>query len=294
MEDYRARRAGTSSAPLPTFNAKSEIPGLDRVLARDFPTWTLAIPDVVRTEIFSRYVDRWEAADSMPSLVILELPSNHTSGTAAGWCTPKACVADNDLALGQMVERLSHSKFWQSMAILVIEDDAQNGVDHVDGHRTVALAISPYARRGIVDSTFYNSPSLLKTMELMLGLPSLSMFDLVASDMGPAFIGPSEKPDMEPYTAIEPKQSIYEVNVRVGLLKGAQRDAAVASAKMRFDIPDAAPTEKLNRILWRDAKGWNVPYPAIRTSLFMPLSVDVDDEDREEAREAAARRKKKD
>jgi DNA-binding beta-propeller fold protein YncE len=113
MEDYRARRAGTSSAPLPTFNAKSEIPGLDRVLARDFPTWTLAIPDVVRTEIFSRYVDRWEAADSMPSLVILELPSNHTSGTAAGWCTPKACVADNDLALGQMVERLSHSNFWQ-------------------------------------------------------------------------------------------------------------------------------------------------------------------------------------
>lgn len=303
MEDYRARKNGTGNAPLPTFNTTSAIPTLDKILARDFPTWTLAIPDVVRTEIFSRYVDRWEAKDSMPDLVILELPGNHTSGTSADWCTPKACVADNDLALGQMVERLTKSKFWPSMAILVIEDDAQNGVDHVDGHRTVALAISPYARRGVVDSTFYNSPSLLKTMELMLGLPSLSMFDLVASDMGPAFIGPGERPDFEPYVAIEPTQSIYETNVRVGLLKGAQRDAAVASGKMRFDIPDAAPTEKLNRILWWDAKGWNVPYPGVRTSLFMPLSVDVDDEEREEraerseaakagAAKAAARRKK--
>jgi DNA-binding beta-propeller fold protein YncE len=296
MEDYRARKAGIGNAPFPVYRATSDIPSLDRVLVRDFPTWTLAVPDVVRAEMFLSYLKTWESAKSMPNLVIMQLPSNHTSGTAAGWCTPKACVADNDLALGQIVEGLSHSSFWPDMAIIVIEDDAQNGVDHVDGHRTVALAVSPYARRGVVDSTFYNSPSILKTIELMLGLPSLSMFDLVASDMRDAFIGPDEQPDFTPYQALEPKQSIFETNVRVGMLKGAQRDAAVASAKMRFDIPDAAPTEKLNRILWMDAKGWGTPYPKVRQSLFMPLSVDVDDDDREEAAEkraaAAARARK--
>jgi DNA-binding beta-propeller fold protein YncE len=293
MDEYVARKAGTGNAPFPVYHASSDIPSLDRVLVRGFPTWTLAVPDVVRAEMLLGYLADWESKKTMPNLVIMQLPGNHTAGTSSGWCTPKACVADNDLALGQIVEGLSHSLFWKSMAIIVIEDDAQNGVDHVDGHRTVALTISPYARRGVVDSTFYNSPSILKTIELMLGLPTLSMFDLVATDMGNAFIGPDEQPDLTPYTALQPAQSIFERNVRVGMLRGAQRDAAVASARMRFDIPDAAPTEKLNRILWMDAKGWKTPYPTVRQSLFMPLSSDVADEDREEAAERAARARKK-
>jgi hypothetical protein len=293
MERYRQMKANGTPIARPTWNITSPIPSLDRVLVRDFPSWTLDVPDVVRADIFQKEIARWEAADSMPNLVIVQLPSNHTNGTGAGWCTPKACVADNDLALGQMVDGLSHSKFWKEMAILVVEDDAQAGVDHVDGHRTVALAISPYTRRGAVDSTFYNHPSLLKTIELVLGLPALSIFDLVAADLGPSFIGPDERPDFTPFSAIEPVQSIYAVNPAPSAVRGPQRTAALASARMRFDKPDAAPTVALNRILWQDARGWGKPYPKVKTSLFFPMSLDIADEDRDEVRVEKPAGKKK-
>jgi hypothetical protein len=222
----------------------------------------------------------------MPNLVIMNLPSNHTEGTNPGWCSPKACVADNDLALGKIVQGLSHSPFWKSMAILVVEDDAQNGVDHIDGHRTVALVASPYARRGVIDPTFYAFPSMLKTIELMLGLPALTLFDLVAPDMHASFIGPDEAPNLTPYTALVPQQSLLEINQPVGSITGPhapeRRQAARASARMNFSDPDAAPTERLNRILWHDARGWGTPYPGVKRSLFFPMAVDVEDEDREE------------
>jgi hypothetical protein len=207
-------------------------------------------------------------------------------GTSAGWCAPKACVADNDLALGRIVEGLSHSSFWKNMAILIVEDDAQDGVDHIDGHRTVALVASPYARRGVIDSTFYSQPSMVKTIELMLGLPALSMFDLVATDMRASFIAPREAPNFAPYTSLVPAQSLYETNKRVGEITGPhateRKRAALASARMRFDVPDAAPSERLNRILWHEARGWSTPYPEVKHSLFFPLAVDIEDDDREE------------
>jgi hypothetical protein len=218
----------------------------------------------------------------MPNLVMIILPSDHTSGTSPGWSTPRASVADNDLALGKVVEGLTHSSFWRSMAILVVEDDAQNGVDHIDGHRTVALAISPYARRGVVDSTFYAQPSMVKTIELMLGLPALSMFDLVATDMRSSFIGEGDQPDFEPYTALVPDQPLDEVNPSADELDGEAREAALASARMRLDVPDAAPSDLLNRILWHDVRGWETPFPGVRRSLFFPLSVDLADDEREE------------
>ena len=137
------------------FNTHSDIPSLDRELVREYPGWTQEVPDVVKAGDILAHLADWETAREMPNLVMIILPNDHTQGTSAGWCTPRACVADNDLALGKIVEGLSHSTFWKDMAILVVEDDAQNGVDHIDGHRTVALAISPYARRGVVDSTFY-------------------------------------------------------------------------------------------------------------------------------------------
>jgi hypothetical protein len=213
----------------------------------------------------------------MPNLVLLQLPSNHTSGTNPGRNTPKAMVADNDLALGQIVESLSKSPFWKKMAIFVVEDDAQNGVDHVDGHRTVALAISPYTRRGHVDSTFYAQQSILKTIELILGLPTLSLFDLIANDMRASF---TDTPDFTTYQAVEPKQSLFEMNPPLTSLKGQARRDAMASMKMRFDVPDAAPTETLNRIVWRQVKGNKVPYPHVKQSVFVPMAVEVDDDDR--------------
>jgi hypothetical protein len=182
------------------------------------------------------------------------------------------------------------------MAILVVEDDAQDGVDHIDGHRTVALAISPYTRRGAVDSTVYTQPSMVKTIELMLGLPSMSIFDLVATDMRASFIGAGETPDFTPYTALEPVQSLLEVNQRVGSIDGKfsaeRRSAALASTRMSFDNPDEAPTDRLNRILWHDARGWKTPYPAVKRALFFPLAVDIDDDDRREKRPVAPVTKK--
>jgi hypothetical protein len=188
-------------------------------------------------------------------------------------------VADNDLAMGQIVEALTKSRFWKKMAILVVEDDAQNGVDHVDGHRTVALAVSPYTRRGHVDSTFYSHQSMLKTIELILGLPTLSIFDLIANDMRASF---HDTPDYTPYTAVTPKQSLDELNPPLKALKGEERKAAAASMRMRWDTPDAAPTDRLNRILWHSVKGWNTPYPQLKTAAFAPLSLELEDEEREE------------
>ncbi|MBV9880339.1 MAG: bifunctional YncE family protein/alkaline phosphatase family protein, partial [Gemmatirosa sp.] len=147
------------------YHTRSPIPSLDRVLVREYPGWTQEVPDVVKADVILEHLREWEAKRAMPNLTMVILPNDHTVGTRPGWCTPKACVADNDLALGRIVDGLSHSSFWPSMAILVVEDDAQDGVDHIDGHRTVALAISPWARRGIVDSTFYAQPSMVKTIE---------------------------------------------------------------------------------------------------------------------------------
>ena len=233
---------------------------------------------MARAQIFIADVKKWEGEGRMPNLVLLQLPSDHTNGSAPGTHTPKAMVADNDLALGQIVEALSKSPFWKKMAIFVVEDDAQNGVDHVDGHRTTALAISPYIRRGSVDSTFYAHQSMLKTIELILGLPTLSLFDLIANDMRASF---TNEPDFTPYSVVQPKQSLYELNPQLGSLRGQLRRDALDSLRMRFDTPDAAPTERLNRIVWRQVKGVKSPYPRVRQAVFSALSVDIDDEDRE-------------
>jgi len=260
------------------FNITAPLVSVNQTIARDFPYWTLAVPDVVRAQIFLRHLQAWEKNGQMPNLMLVQLACDHTAGTVPGVSTPKAMVADNDLALGQIVERLSHSRFWKSMAIFVVEDDAQDGIDHVDGHRTVALAVSPYTRRRSVDSTFYSQTSMLKTIELMLGLPTLSLFDLIANDMRNSF---QASADLTPYTAVPPKQSLFEVNPRVGVLKGSARKAAAASARMNFSVPDAAPSEVLNRILWNDAKGWNWPYPTVRHSIFGFYSTGGDGDEKE-------------
>ncbi|MCX5754963.1 MAG: bifunctional YncE family protein/alkaline phosphatase family protein [Gemmatimonadetes bacterium] len=276
------------------FNTHSDIPSLDSLLVREYPGWTQEIPDVVKADVILEHLKVWESGKVMPNLVMIILPNDHTQGTSAGWCAPKSCVADNDRALGLIVEGLSKSSFWKSMAIVVVEDDAQNGVDHIDGHRTVAMVASPYARRGTIDDTFYSQPSMVKTVELMLGLPALSMFDLVATDMRASFIGPDEKPDFTPYSALVPKQSLYEVNQQVGAIKGAfaaeRRSAALASGRMNFREPDAAPSDKLNKILWHDARGYDTPYPGVKQSLFFPLSVTIDDDDREDVKDKAKKK----
>jgi DNA-binding beta-propeller fold protein YncE len=260
------------------WNTVAPIASLNAMLARNYPAYTTLIPDVVRARIFLADLKKWEAAGQMPNLTLIQLPSNHTNGTSPGSSTPKAMVADNDLALGQIVEGLTHTQFWRTMAIFVVEDDAQNGVDHVDGHRTVALVVSPYARRNTVDSTFYSHPSILKTIELMLGLPTLSLFDRIANDMRASF---TDTADYSAYQAVMPKQSLFDANPAAKALHGTARRDALASAGMRWDVPDAVPGEKLNRILWRNIRGGKTHYPALQRSVFSPLSLDIDDDDRD-------------
>lgn len=258
------------------FHTVAPIAPLNKHLIKDYPNYSLRVPDVVRARIFLRHIKRWEAAGKMPNLVLLQLPSDHTIGATPGVSTPKACWADNDLALGQVVEGLTHSSFWKNMLILVVEDDAQAGLDHVDGHRTVALAISPYIRRGAVDSTFYSQVSFIKTIEQILGLPAMGLFDLIANDLRNAF---ETTPDYTPYTAQVPRQSIYETNPPVKALHGAARTAAIESLKMDFTDPDAAPTGKVNRFIWATFNGFHVPYPAAKQGAFLPPAPDDHDDD---------------
>ena len=259
------------------FSAHADIAALNRILAQNYPTFDTRIPDVVRAQIFLSAFRKMEESGKMPNLTIMLLPSDHTSGTAPGAPTPKAMVADNDLSLGQIVDALSHSKFWPKMAIFVVEDDAQNGVDHVDGHRTTAFIVSPYARRNHIDSTFYSHQSMLKTIELILGLPTMSLFDLIAHDMRGSF---TDTPDLTPWSVIRPRQDLLEMNPPARALQGKARQAAIESARMNWSVPDAVPTEKLNRIVWGAVKGWNTPYPAPKRAVFAPLSLETDDDDR--------------
>jgi hypothetical protein len=238
------------------FATRAPIARLNQYLVPDYPAYGLKVPDVARARIFLRHLKDWETRGTMPNLVMIQLPSDHTAGTTPGFSSPKACLADNDLAVGQIVEGISHSKYWKSTLIFIVEDDAQDGLDHVDGHRTVALAVSPYIRRGSIDSTFYSQVSMVKTIELILGLPPMSLFDLIANDMRPSF---QNSPDVTPYEAVQPAQSIYELNPELNALQGQDKLNAIASSKMNWREPDDVPTERLNEILWRNAMGTQYP-----------------------------------
>jgi hypothetical protein len=212
----------------------------------------------LRADIFLEEFRKFEADGSLPRLVILLLPQNHTNGTAEGFPTPRATVADNDLALGRIVEAISRSRFWRESAIFVTEDDAQNGLDHVAGHRTVGLVISPWVRRKAVDSTFYTTINMYRTMEQILGLPPSNQFDLAAEPMFTVF---TSQPDFTPYAALPNQIPLDEMNPPVKKLAGLPRRLAEASARMDFEEPDAADEQLLNRAVWHSLFPAR-PYPA--------------------------------
>ncbi len=216
--------------------------------------------DVYRAQEFIRELKEFEAKGEWPNFTIMLLPNDHTVGTREGFPTPRATVADNDLALGQIVEAVSNSKFWKETAIFVVEDDPQAGLDHVDGRRTVAFCISPYTKRGLVDSTFYNQTSMLRTMELIMGLPPMNQFDLAATPMTNSFM---ETPDFTPYKALPNSIPLDEMNPKVASLKGKQRYYAKKSMEMPLDDIDMADEGEFNRIIWHSVKGYDTPYPKL-------------------------------
>jgi len=210
-----------------------------------YPGWDLYTPDQTRIERWLSVFQGYEASGAMPTAQFVYLPSDHTFDTTPGARRPTAYVADNDLALGKLVDAVSHSQFWASTAIFVVEDDAQDGPDHVDGHRTVALVISPYTQTGTVDSTLYSTVSMLKTMELILGIDPMSQFDAAATPMTAAF---SSTPNLRPYTALVPGVSLWVTN-------GPNAPMATRSASWSFSQPDTQPMWLANEAVWESVRG---------------------------------------
>jgi hypothetical protein len=218
--------------------------------------------DMDRVKIWIDDLHQAEKTGEPPHFTIMSLGENHTKGTSAGANTPEACVGSNDLGLGRIVEAASRSKFWKEMAIFVVEDDAQNGPDHVDAHRTCGFVVSPYCKRGVVDSTLYTMAGMIRTMELILGLPPLTQYDASATPMFNAF---TKEPQLSAYTALTPEIDLNAKNT-------AKTAFSRESSRMNFKAYDLAPEDELNRILWAVARpGEPYPTPIHRAIFPQPL-----------------------
>jgi len=233
---------------------------------KDFPGWKLSIQDIHREEVWEKDFDSLVAISKVPQLSILYLPNDHTSGLSKGAPTPFAQVADNDLALGRMIEHLSHSKAWAESVVFVLEDDAQNGPDHVDAHRSIAFVAGPYVKRNYVDHTMYSTSGMLRTIELILGIRPMSQYDAGATPMWRSF---SSKPDNIPYTHIDEEVSLEDKNVSLNILS-EQSDA--------FDLSEAdkAPDLELNEVLWKSIKGLDKVQPSPQRAAFLTLHTTKD------------------
>jgi YVTN family beta-propeller protein len=235
-------RAGSKGA---TFRQNIPMEALRPYTSPTYPGWEMRIPDQVRVDAFLKEFRESEASGVWPSLLFVYLPQDHTKGATPGAPTPRAHLADNDLALGRLVEAISHSKFWKDTCIFVNEDDPQDGFDHVDGHRSLCLVISPYTKRHRVISRFYNQGSVLHTLERMLGLPPMNQLDALAPTMEACF---TPKPDFRPFAALPASIPLDEKN------------PAGPPIAMDFARPDRIDDDALNRALWMAEKG-SIPYP---------------------------------
>jgi DNA-binding beta-propeller fold protein YncE len=267
--------------PIPLIAANTATkPELEGHFAPEAPDFELQVPDQIRVNIFEHHLKQWvdvrkdKGLDIMPNFVMLRLPNDHTAGTRPGGPTPKSSVADNDLAVGRAVDAISHSPFWDDTAFFILEDDAQAGADHVDAHRSIALVISKYAPHAnggapYIDSRFYTTVSVIRTMETLLGLPPMNNNDALSPLISTLFTGPG---DQAPYAADYMNRDnnlIYTANKK-------NAPGAEDSMKMDFRHADRADTQKLNIILWKDVKG-DAPVPAMLKVRVKKSARDDDD-----------------
>jgi YVTN family beta-propeller protein len=241
-------------------------PVLDANTDHAFTGYDLACPDspdtrpaaspncgaLPRFAEWRREFAQYEQDGNLPTVEFVRLPNDHTAGTFPGAPTPRVYVADNDWALGRLVDTVSHSRYWDSTAIFVTEDDAQNGPDHIDAHRTVALVVSPYSRTGRVDSTFYSTASMLRTVELLVGLAPMTQFDAYSTPMFASF---TRRPDFAPYAAITPTVPFNEVNT-------ASSPLAAESARQDLSTEDRIDEQLFNQAIWKSVKGADSTMPA--------------------------------
>jgi YVTN family beta-propeller protein len=249
------------SQPDGSVRIEGAVPGLVGHMSSDFGV--SKVPgrrsrDTDNAETFIKEYQQYEKDGTLPRFMVMSLGEDHTTGTRPGTFTPQACVASNDLALGRIVDAISHSKSWPETAIFVIEDDAQNGPDHVDAHRTVGLVISPFAKRKHLDSSQYSTVSMIRTIELIFGLSPLSQYDAAARPMFASF---TDKADLTPFAHEPARIDVNAVNAPTAY--GAER-----SMKMDFDEYDRIDDFELNEILWRAMKGKDAPVPpAVRRAI---------------------------
>jgi YVTN family beta-propeller protein len=247
------------------------VPGLQGRVSPTYPPFDLSIPDERRADIWTKEFHDLESSGRIPALTIIRLGGDHTSGTTPGARTPRAMVADNDVALGRIVETISKSSVWTDSAIFVLEDDAQNGPDHVDAHRSPVLVISPFSKRRTVDSTLYTTCSVLRTIELIFGLPPMSQYDAAA---WPLYGALQATPVATPFTHLSARVPLDEKN-------DWKSWGAAASLRMNLAEADRIPEQEFNEIIWRSIKGAQSPMPPIVHSAWVrsssALTADPDD-----------------
>ncbi|MDR0498803.1 MAG: bifunctional YncE family protein/alkaline phosphatase family protein [Holophagales bacterium] len=254
-----------------SFEQRINIEPLRYYTCPDYAGWEMQIPDVARMEVFLKELAEFEKKGEMPNLLIVYLPEDHTQGLKEGAPTPRAHVADNDLALGKLVEAVSNSIFWKDTCIFVNEDDPQNGFDHVDGHRSLCLVISPYTKRGKVISSFYNQSSVLHTITRIFGVSAMNQLVSLAPLMDACF---TNKPDFTPFKALPNQIPLDEMTPSKASIVSMASTAANTDISpsavdfidrilsLDFSVPDAIDDDLLNRTLWHSVKGFGTPYPA--------------------------------
>jgi hypothetical protein len=267
---YRSYGEWVENGKTPAEPATAKVKALEGHIDPGYRGFDMDYPDQKRADRFIAESKRLLEAGQMPRLSIVRLPNDHTSGTKIGKPSPTAAVADNDLALGRIVEAVSQSKIWQETVIFVVEDDAQNGPDHVEAHRTVALVISPYVRRGVVDSSMYSTSSMLRSMELILGLAPMSQFDEAARPMTTSF---QATPDVRPYEHLVPKVDLNERNTSAAW-------GAVLSETFDLTKEDAVDEGQLNQVIWRSVRGPHSRMPPpVRSAFVLPHARQKADDD---------------
>src|SRR5262249_28803709 len=243
---------------------KASVPGLEGAISPFYPPWDLSIPDGRRVDAWLEEFRKFEKSGDLPALSILRLGGDHTNYIRAGFPTPRSMIAENDQALGRLVEAISKSRYWKESAIFVLEDDAQNGPDHVDAHRSVALVASPYTRRRAVDSSLYTTCGMLRTMELILGVPPMSQCDAAAAPMYGAFQAAA---DLAPYRRREARVPTDEVN-------DPAAPGAAASARLNLQEAGRGPHTAGHLLLREAVRGQDGPMPPpVRAAWVRPVAV---------------------
>jgi len=238
----------------------TRLPGLRPYINPRVVYWPLLQSDQERADLFIGEFEKLSKEDRVPNLMILTLPCDHTEGRDPAYPKPQCMVADNDLGLGRVVEAVSHSPQWKNTCIFVIEDDAQSGLDHVDGHRTVYMALSPYTRRGYVDHELCSTVSMIRSIELMLGIDPMNRFDALTPPLAACF---TDTPDLSGYTVVSNRIALDQMNPPLSQLKGKERYWTQRSLSLDWSGPDHPDPRILDEVIWRTLHGIDAPYPSL-------------------------------